>query len=606
MEHKLGFYETLAICVGAVMTTAIFSLPAVLYQDAGFASIHLWIAAGLIAVFMGLCFAELSGITAQSGGPFIYVKKAFGDFAAFVTGWSMWLYSVAAIAMLAIITSTYASFFFPMSHWQIVLLSIMILGFFTLINVRGVKEGARAEIVMILAAIAIYVAYIAIGLPSADFSRFVPPLAGFSGVLLVLAMEPFVGWETPIVISEEVKNPRKTLPKAIILTTLFTVLLNFLLAAVFLGNVEPSMANSLNPLASVAGKFGPGFVTFFMAAAVLIGFSALNSWILSVSRLPPAMATRKLFPLSFEKTNHRGAPVRSLLLQFGFASVLCMVGQLEHIVTLLLSIAFIMYVITFAALIRLRKTPEGEARTFKLPLLFPVVGILASVFLMLSEDPSVMALGVLLLATGLPAFVVVKLLTDRKFVERFWDRISFVWQFYWPVFVYRRSRLERVIKLAQMKDGQTILDHGAGTGITTIEVSRRFPHSRIVADDISRSQIERAVRTFKSMPSLSNVIFVKTKGGIPYPKRSFDRVICVLAINYFVNPENEMKKLNAVLKHGGVAVFLAVRAPGIISHSFMGTDHGIRSVVGGAGFRNVSVEHEKRFLREYIYITATK
>jgi APA family basic amino acid/polyamine antiporter len=606
MEHKLGFYETLAICVGAIMTTAIFSLPAVLYEEAGFASIHIWIAAGLIAVFMGLCFAELSGITAQSGGPFIYVKKAFGDFAAFITGWSMWLYSVAAIAMLAIITSTYASFFFPMAHWQVVLLSITILGLFTLVNVRGVKEGARAEIVLILAAIAIYMAYIMLGLPSADFSRFVPPLAGFSGLLLILAMEPFVGWETPIVISEEIKEPRKTLPKAIIATTLFTILLNFLLAAVFIGNVEPGMAQSLNPLASVAGKFGPGFVTFFMAAAVLIGFSALNSWILSVSRLPPAMATRKLFPLSFEKTNHKGAPVRSLLLQFGFASALCVLGQLEHIVTLLLSIAFIMYAITFSALIRLRDTEEGRARTLKLPVLFPIVGLLASLFMMFSESGSTLLLGAALVASGVPAFIIVKLITDKKFVEDYWDRISFIWQFYWPVFVYRRSRLERVIKLAQLKNGQTILDHGAGTGLTTIEMSRRFPRSRIVADDISRRQIGRAVKTFKGMPSLSNVIFVKTRGGIPYPKKSFDRIVCVLAINYFVNPEKELKKLNAVLKHGGVAVFLAVRAPGIISHSFMGTDHGIRTVMSGAGFRNVSVEHEKRFLREYIYITATK
>jgi len=603
MEQKLGFYETLAICVGAIMTTAIFSLPAILYTDLGYASIHIWAAAALISVFMGLCFAELSGITAQSGGPFIYVRKAFGDFLAFVTGWSMWLYSVAAIAMLAIITSNYASFFFAMSHWQIVALSIAILGFFTLINLRGVKEGARAEVIMIVLAVAVYIAYIALGLPHADLSRLVPALTGFSGILLVLAMEPFVGWETPIVISEEIKNPRKTLPKAILITTLFTVALNFLLALVFLGNVEGGAAATL---ASVASKFGPGFMEFFMAAAVLIGFSALNSWILSVARLPAAMAKRRLFLLSFEKTNRKGAPVRSLLLQFGFASILCIFGQLEHVVTLLLSIAFIMYVITFAALIKLRKTPEGEARTFKLPVFFPVVGIIASVILMLSEDPSVMLLGVLLLATGLPAFIIVKLLTDKKFVEKFWDTISFVWQFYWPVFVYRPKRLERVIRLAHIKDGQTILDHGAGTGTTTIELSRRFPHARIVADDISKAQIDRAVRLFKNLPSLSNVIFVKTKGGVPYPKGAFDRIICVLAINYFVNPEKELKSLYGITKHGGVAVFLAVRAPFIISHTFLSTDHGIRSVLGGAGFRNVSVEREKRFLREYIYITATK
>ena len=606
MEHKLGFYETLAICVGAIMTTAIFTLPAVLYGDLGYSSVHIWVAASLIAVFMGLCFAELSGITAQSGGPFIYVKKAFGDFPAFVTGWSMWLYSVAAIAMLAIITSTYATFFFPMAHWQIVLVSIAILAFFTLINVRGLKESARAEIIMIVAAVAIYLAYIFLGLPQADFSRFALPLAGFSGVLLVLAMEPFVGWETPIVIAEEIKNPHKTLPKAIIVTTIFTAALNLFLAVTFLGNVSPDMALGLNPLATVAGKFGPMFVPFFMAAAVVIGFSALNSWILSVAHLPSAMAKRKLFLLSFEKKNSRGAPVRSLLLQFGFASILCIFGQLEHVVTLLLSIAFVMYIITFAALLKLRNTEEGKGRTLKLPAFFPIVGILASVFLMLMEEPSTMLLGIFLLVSGIPAFVIVKLITDRKFVENFWDSISFVWQFYWPVFVYRPSRVDRMIKLAHIKNGQTILDHGAGSGTTTIEMSRRYPNARIVADDISREQISRAVKHFSGLPTLSNVIFVKTKGSAPYPRRAFDRIVCVLAINYFVNPSKELAHLHRLLKHGGAAVFLAVRAPGIISHSFMNTNQGIKSLFGGAGFRNVTVEREKRFLREYIYITATK
>jgi|GEM_PF-6536429 len=606
MEHKLGFYETLAICVGAILTTAIFTMPAMLFQEAGQSSLFIWLLAGVIAVIMGLCFAELAGIAEQSGGPFIYVKKAFGDFPAFVTGWSMWLYSVAAIAVLAVMTSNYAAFFFPMADWQIVALSIAIIGLFTLINTAGAKWGARAEVLMIVLSVVIYLSYLVLGLPRADFGRFTPVMAGFSGLLLVLAMEPFVGWETPIVISEEIKNPRKVLPVVMIITTVFTVLLNVLLAVAFLGNAGTANGSSLDMVVAVLQKFGAGYVPLFMLSAVVIGFSALNSWVLSVARLPAAMAKRKLFLLSFGKTNRSGAPLRSLLLQFVLASAICLVGQFEHVLGLLLSIAFIMYAITFAALIKLRGMPEGLKRTLKLPVILPVIGIAASLFLMFSESLGTLALGFLMLASGIPAFIIVKLITDKKFVEQFWDRISFVWQFYWPVFVYRPSRLERVMKLARIKDGQTILDHGAGTGTTTIELSRRFPHARIVADDISRQQINRAVKRFLGLPSLSNVIFVKTKGGLPYPKAVFDRIVCVLTINYFVNPATELKKIYGILKKGGTAVFLSVRAPGIIHHPFVNTDRSIRALFGGAGFRNVSVQRERKFLREYIYITATK
>jgi APA family basic amino acid/polyamine antiporter len=518
----------------------------------------------------------------------------------------MWLYSVAAIAMLALITSNYVSYFLPMAWWQKTLLSAAILGGFSLLNARGVKSGARAEVVMIILAVLTFLIFIFAGLPNVDTGRFSQAVAGFSGVLLILAMEPFIGWETPIVISEEVKNPRKTLPKAIVITTLFTAALNMLLVFVFLGSAEPSAAAGINPIASTAEMFMPGLATFFSASAIVIGISALNSWILAVARLPSAMAKHKLFLLSFEKTNRKGAPVRSLLLQFGLASLLCLLGEVEHVVGLLLAIAFVMYAITFLALLRLRERAEARERAFRLPVIFPALGVLASVALLAFTDINILLVSGALLLSGIPAFIIVKLITDKKFIEGYWDRISFVWQFYWPVFVYRRSRIDREIKTAGIKDGQTILDHGTGAGATTIEMSRRFPAARIVADDISRKQIGRAVKVFKDLPSLSNVIFVKTRGGAPYPHRSFDRIVCVLAINYFVKPEKDLAQLHKVLKHGGRAVFLAVRAPGIISHTFLNTDQGIRSVFGGAGFHGISIEHERRFLREYIYITATK
>jgi APA family basic amino acid/polyamine antiporter len=606
MQQKLGFYETLAICVGAIMTTAICIVPGLLFEKTGYDSLIIWIAAVFVTVPMGFCFAELAGTFSQSGGPFIYVKKTFGDFAAFITGWSMWLYSTAAIAMLAMLTSVYTSSFYPMTHWQIVGLSMGMLVFFTVLNMRGIKEGARAEIVLIIIALVIYLYYILAGLPSADFGRFTTIFAGFNGFLLILALEPFIGWETPTIIAEEIKNPRRTLPKAIIITTLFTAALNFLLVLVFLGNVGAGADLGEIPLAAAAGNFAPWFVPIFSVSIIWMGFSALNSWILSVARLPAVMAQRKLFLPSFAKTNKAGAPTNALGLQLALGSVLCLIGNLEQILEILLAVAFVMYVISFAALIKVRGTELGKQRTIKLPVILPVFGILSTFFLLLFISPSSLAIGGLLLATGIPAFVAVKLLTDRSFVEKFWDRISFVWQFYWPVFVYRRGRIDRVIRLAQIRNGMTVLDHGVGAGATTVEISRRFPAARIVADDISRAQINRAVKIFKDLPSLSNVIFVKTKGGVPYPKGAFDRIVCVLAINYFVNPAKELGKLHMILKHGGVAVFLAVRAPGIISHTFMNTDHGIRSVIGGAGFRNVSVERELKLFREYIYITATK
>ncbi|MFH0829567.1 MAG: amino acid permease, partial [Candidatus Aenigmatarchaeota archaeon] len=550
------------------------------------------------------CFASLASMFSKSGGPVVFVRAAFGDLAAFVTGWSTWIYSTTAIAALAVITAQFIRDMLPMAAVNNVLLAVVLLVVFTLVNLRGISLSARVEAVLIAFAILLMTIYVFTGLPTVDWSRFsfeFPENVNF-GLAAVIGFELFIGWETATIIAEEVKNPKKLLPKALLLTVLVMAALYVGIITVFLGNTDLTVAaTQANPLAATAATFGVSLAGLFSLVAVLVGLSAMNSWTTTVARLPHVMARQKLFPAYLDKLNSHGAPSRALMLQLGIATVIAATGSFELAIILLLSVGLVMYILVFISLLKLKGTRPA---LFPVPKLFPVLGVVTLVFMLVSLPPQILATGWLLIIAGLPAYVLVKLITDRKFIEKWWDRISWFWAWYWPAVLYRKGMQQKVLAAAKLKDGMCVLDYGCGTGITTAILSGMLPRGKVVAADISREQLSRALTDIRKIET-PNVMWVKNTRPAPFPKGCFDRIICTIAINYFVNPGRELSALRKTLRKGGRAVFLAVRSPGIVSHPFLHKDNAIRSNFTKAGWKGVRIEHIRKPLREWILITAT-
>lgn len=604
-SRKLNFLEIFAITLGTIFTTGVFVVPATVGSMLGYSSIWLWVGLAILSIPMGLCFASLASMFSRSGGPVTFVRAAFGDFAAFLTGWSTWLYSTVAIAALAVITAQFIGAVIPMSWTVEIGVAVGLLVAFTILNWWGIQSSARVESVLIVITVTLMSVYVFLGLPTVDWSRFVfiMPDIGLLGLAAVIGFELFIGWETATIVAEEVKNPKRLLPRALLLTVLVMAVLYLGVITVFLGHADlVSAAEQANPLAAVAYGFVGSSAGVFSMVAILVGLSAMNSWTTTVARLPQVMAKQKLFPPYFEKVNRNGAPGRALVFQLGLAVVIALTGSFELAITLLLSVGLLMYILVFMSLIKLKRTRPAQ---FPVPLAFPVIGIGASFFMLASLPVHILATGWLLVIAGLPAFVLVKLLTDSKFIENWWDRISWFWAWYWPAVLYGKSTRRHVLAAAKLRDGLCVLDYGCGTGITTTELSRLLPHGKVVAADISREQLSRALSGLKRVEQ-PNIIWVKNTMPAPFPKGCFDRIICTIAINYFVKPEQELSALRKTLKKGGIAVFLAVRSLGLVSHPFLHNDNGIRSNFARAGWSDVRIEHTKRPLREWIMIIARK
>jgi len=597
-KQQLSFLEILAICIGSIVGTGIFLIPGIVAGLVGPGTVLIWAFIGLLTIPMGFCFAELASMFERSGGPVVFTKSAFGSFWGFIAGWTMWILATATISSLAIAIAFYASFFLALDTLGKAILSISAISCLTLINYFGVKTGARAQIILTFFTLVLLGSFIAIGAPNIKLENFSPwfPLGlGAVSLAMALSLEPFVGWEACTIIAGEVRNARKYIPKAIALTTILIFILYMLIITVAIGAAGwQTLAASAAPLAEAVG----GFSIFIVVVSILVGFASLNSWVLTTARLPYALAKEKLFLRSFSKLSKYGTPGKSLLMQALLACVIAATGNYELSIFLLLSAVMILYALSFLSLIKLRKvlTPK-----FKVPKVFPYIAFIVTVFVFAQIEFMVIIFGIAIITMGVPGYVAIKLKTDKTFVEKFWDRFYFLMDIYIPILF--RGKLKKAIKNARIKRNHTVLDYGCGSGISTEIVSKKA--WRVVAADLSKKQLKRTIARIRTK-HLHNVILVKVSKPAPFPPRSFDRILCTVSINYFVQPQKELRALCRTLKKGGVASFLALAAPGIPEHDFLKHDWSIKQTFNRAGFKKVSIEREKSILKEYIYITAIK
>ena len=227
LKRTLTYFDMTAIVVGSIVGADIYIASSLTANIIGPAALLVWVAAGLCATVIALVFAYCSYYVPRVGGPFAFVSAAFDDFFGFLTGWSIWIAEVLSLPVFAIAFTQYLQSLtniklsFP---GQILVIGAFIFAL-TAINIRGTKAAGRVNdvltIVKLLPLIILVVAGIAYFIlhPATLSSNYLPfaPL-GFSGfgTALVLIFWAYVGFEMGTFPSTEVKDPRRTVPRAII------------------------------------------------------------------------------------------------------------------------------------------------------------------------------------------------------------------------------------------------------------------------------------------------------------------------------------------------------------------------------------------------------
>lgn len=332
-NKKMGLWMSMALVVGNMIGSGVFFLPAALGAYGGI-SILGWIFSALGAFFLALVFSNLSSMIPDlSGGPYVYTRVGFGEFAGFLVAWGYWISIWCTNAGIAVALVSYLSVFIPVladDPLIAVLVGLSIIWLLTWVNTRGVRAAGKVQLVTTILKITPLIIIAIGGLFYLNPDNFVPfnlsEGSGFSAVTATatLTLFAFLGLECATIPAADVKDPEKTIPRATMWGTLITILVYILGTVAVMGIIPPQDLQTSNaPFADAAAKiWGEGARQLIAAGVVISTFGALNGWILIQGQIPMAAARDRLFPPIFKKENKRQMPGIGIAISSILVSVL--------------------------------------------------------------------------------------------------------------------------------------------------------------------------------------------------------------------------------------------------------------------------------------------
>jgi len=395
LKKSLGLFEMTMYGVGIIIGAGIYAL---IGQGAALAGNAVWLSfviGAAVAAFTGLSYCELSSMIPKDAAEYNYTKKAFGGGPAFMVGWILMLATIIAASTVSLGFSGYFSQIFGT---PIVPVAFAVVVIFSLINLWGIKVSSNFNIIATVIEVGGLAAIIAIGLfffnPSVDL-MFSP--GGFYGIMSAAALMffAFIGFEDIANVSEETKDARRVVPKALMLSIAISTVLYIAVAVIVVSVVGwEALAGSSAPMSMLLGKvLGP---VAAMVVSVIAMFSTSNTILISLivgSRVMYGISKDSSLPDFLAKIHPRtNTPYIAVLLTMVISLAFLMIGDISVIANLTTASIFVAYIFVNASLIALRYRAPGEKRLFRVPLnigrfpVLPMLGIVTCIILLFYND----------------------------------------------------------------------------------------------------------------------------------------------------------------------------------------------------------------------------
>lgn len=386
-------FSLTAIAVNGMVGSGIFVLPAQVSQLLGAAGLSAYLAAGLAAALIVLCFAEVGALFDRSGGPYLYARAAFGNFVGFEIGWMLLLARLTAMAAISNAFASYLGFFWPQAAGGLgrVLVIAASIAALTIINLRGVIHGTWVNNLLTIFKLAPLLVFVAAGIFFLDPQR--PPAWSLpqpaalrqASLLLIFA---YGGFEFAVVPGEEVVRPRRNVPVALISAIAFVAALYMLIQFVAQGTL-PGLGSSPTPLASAAQRFLGPLGGLLLTAGAVFSTTGTNSALMLVTpRIIFAMAEGNQLPGIFSRVHPRFRTPHLAILVTAVAGCACaMYAGFAALAAISAIARLLTYMATSAALPVLRRKMPGAERWFSVPggATIPVAALALSVWLLMGS-----------------------------------------------------------------------------------------------------------------------------------------------------------------------------------------------------------------------------
>lgn len=397
-KNKFGFWSIVLLGINAIIGSGIFLLPNKAYALAGSFSLVVILFDALLAMSLALCFAEASGRFQRNGGPYIYARAAFGNFVGFEVGFMKAAISIIAWAAMAngfatALTAVVPAMKDPFYKDLVIIVLMDSLG---LINILGVQLSKVINNIVTVGKLLPLVLFIAIGIFYMNGANFTPLLpsgetaADFSfGAAALLIFYAFTGFEAIAEAAEDMDDPKRNIPRAVVVVMLLVSAFYFLIMTVSIGVLGLDLAETKTPIATAAAVFLGTSGGLLVTAGTLVSIGGIN---LASSFLTPrvivAIADDHMLPPVFSRYNRFHTPYVAILFATIVGILIALSGSFTTLAAISVVSRFAQYVPTCLAILVLRRRDPEHPSTLPVPFgpVIPVIAVLVSLWLLVQAD----------------------------------------------------------------------------------------------------------------------------------------------------------------------------------------------------------------------------
>ncbi len=412
LKRHMGLFQLTMYGVGLTLGAGIYVL---IGEAAGFTGNSMWISFGLgaiVAMFAGLSYAELTTLFPKAAAEYVFVKNAFkSEFIGFIIGW---LTAITSVIVGATVALGFGGYFAQFLDIPIIISAILLLGILSFVRFIGIKQSAWMNTIFALVTIAGLGIIIFLGftVEVSDSIDYFDTPNGMTGIILafVLIFFAFIGFEDMANVAEEVKKPKKTLPRAIILTVLITAVIYILvsLSSIRILNWE-ELSQSAAPLADVATKgLGLGGGITLTAIALFATASTVLITLIAGARILYGMAKGGSLPSMLGNIHSKtGTPWIAVIGIFATSVVFVFVGDIVIVANIVVFAVIITFAMINLSVILLRYVKPDEERPFKVPLnigkfpIIPLIGFIVTVYMALQFELEIILVGLGIIGSGI-------------------------------------------------------------------------------------------------------------------------------------------------------------------------------------------------------------
>jgi APA family basic amino acid/polyamine antiporter len=377
LKKVLGAGFGIAVMVGGTIGVGILRTPGTIagMLDSYWLILACWVIGGIYVLLGAGSFAEMATMLPKAGGPYNYVKRAFGNYAGFLTGWFDYILNAIAPAYFCIVIGEYMALLFPSLKGSETLMALGFLVIFFLYHLGGVKNGSIAQQVTSVLKVFFFTALIVscffVEVDPAAFGKAKPVFEG--GVLIgflvsiQLVMGAYNGWWSNSFFAEEDENPGKNIPKSLFTGGILVMAIYVILNIAFM-HVLPISALANSPLVAsdvTRVVFGEKGATFVIVISIVSLVSILNAYMMIPPRILFGLSRDGFFIQKGTAVNKGGTPVIALVLSGVISFILITVGSFQQLFGLASFMSIVVMALSFSAHIKLRKSEPDLARPYQ-------------------------------------------------------------------------------------------------------------------------------------------------------------------------------------------------------------------------------------------------